>query len=264
MGEVFCYLGGGVQPFFFNIKIVLPPQRDQINRGRFFNPESTLTKTRTTEDREGVGPSRVRTPGSCCIGRSHGWPCLELYGRSFIWVEVPKTSTGRCFKKVMCFLDLRVWFKWKELFSLVSQRKFHELCWELIKCLSWGTSMSRGMFCQEKRPQRWVKDHQVGRNETVSGRSQTTSNDQYVLQKLAGEEKGCFGNFPRTTIDLILWIRTLCFVFCFHFKKDLSNHVLPFALGPSSGHRSSEEDFGKLLWPGCFGARGKSVSKKTK
>ena len=40
----FCYLGGG-SSHFFNIKIVLPPQRDQINRGRFFNPVSTLPKT---------------------------------------------------------------------------------------------------------------------------------------------------------------------------------------------------------------------------
>ena len=42
IGGGFLLFRGGVQPFFFYIKIVLPPQRDQINRGRFFNPESTL------------------------------------------------------------------------------------------------------------------------------------------------------------------------------------------------------------------------------
>ena len=41
-GGFLLFRGGGGPAIFFNIKIVLPPQRDQINRGRFFNPESTL------------------------------------------------------------------------------------------------------------------------------------------------------------------------------------------------------------------------------
>ena len=38
---VFLLFRGG-PAIFFNIKIVLPPQWDQINRGRFFNPVSPL------------------------------------------------------------------------------------------------------------------------------------------------------------------------------------------------------------------------------
>ena len=41
IGGGFLLFRGGSSHFFY-IKIVLPPQRDQINRGRFFNPESTL------------------------------------------------------------------------------------------------------------------------------------------------------------------------------------------------------------------------------
>ena len=42
IGGGFLLFRGGVQPFFLNIKIVLPPQGDQINRGRFFNPVLSL------------------------------------------------------------------------------------------------------------------------------------------------------------------------------------------------------------------------------
>ena len=45
----FLLFRGGVQPFFFYIKIVLPPQGDQINRGRFFNPVLSLISTHHRE-----------------------------------------------------------------------------------------------------------------------------------------------------------------------------------------------------------------------